>query len=41
LLLKDGAAFRRTIPSILPRGRGAEVFEDINDALASPCRVDG
>jgi hypothetical protein len=45
LLLKDGAAFRRTILLILHRGRlrgrGAEVFEDINDALASPCRVDG
>jgi hypothetical protein len=35
-LLKDGAAFRRTILLTLPRGRlrgrGAEVFEDINDA---------
>jgi hypothetical protein len=38
-LLKDGAAFRRTILLALPRGRlrgrGAEVFEDINDALAA------
>ena len=38
-LLKDGAAFRRTILLTLPRGRlrgrGAEVFEDINDALAA------
>jgi len=42
-LLKDGAAFRRTILSMLPRGRlrgrGAEVFEDINDALAAYMRA--
>jgi len=42
-LLKDGAAFRRTILSTLPRGRlrgrGAEVFEDINDALAAYMRA--
>ncbi len=38
-LLKDGASFRRDILATLPRGRlrgrGAEVFEDINDALAA------
>jgi predicted PurR-regulated permease PerM len=42
-LLKDGAAFRRTILLTLPqgrlRGRGAEVFEDINDALAAYMRA--
>jgi predicted PurR-regulated permease PerM len=42
-LLKDGAAFRRTILLSLPRGRlrgrGAEVFEDINDALAAYMRA--
>ena len=42
-LLKDGAAFRRTILLTLPRGRlrgrGAEVFEDINDALAAYVRA--
>ena len=42
-LLKDGAAFRRDILLALPRGRlrgrGAEVFEDINDALAGT-RID-
>jgi predicted PurR-regulated permease PerM len=42
-LLKDGAAFRRDILSTLPRGRlrgrGAEVFEDINDALAAYMRA--
>lgn len=42
-LLKDGAAFRRTILMTLPhgrlRGRGAEVFEDINDALAAYMRA--
>jgi predicted PurR-regulated permease PerM len=42
-LLKDGAAFRRTILLALPRGRlrgrGAEVFEDINDALAAYMRA--
>src|SRR5690349_23219028 len=42
-LLKDGAAFRRTILLTLPRGRrrgrGAEVFEDINDALAAYMRT--
>jgi predicted PurR-regulated permease PerM len=42
-LLKDGAAFRRTILLTLPRGRlrgrGAEVFEDIHDALAAYMRA--
>jgi predicted PurR-regulated permease PerM len=42
-LLKDGVAFRRTILLTLPRGRlrgrGAEVFEDINDALAAYMRA--
>ena len=42
-LLKDGAAFRRTMLLTLPRGRlrgrGAEVFEDINDALAAYMRA--
>jgi predicted PurR-regulated permease PerM len=42
-LLKDGAAFRRTILMTLPRGRlrgrGAEVFEDINAALAAYMRA--
>src|SRR6185369_1551153 len=42
-LLKDGAAFRRTILMTLPRGRlrgrGAEVVEDINDALAAYMRA--
>jgi predicted PurR-regulated permease PerM len=42
-LLKDGAAFRRDILLALPRGRlrgrGAEVFEDINDALAGYMRA--
>jgi len=41
--LKDGAAFRRTILMTLPRGRlrgrGAEVVEDINDALAAYMRA--
>lgn len=42
-LLKDGAEFRRTMLLTLPRGRlrgrGAEVFEDINDALAAYMRA--
>jgi predicted PurR-regulated permease PerM len=42
-LLKDGAAFRRDILLALPHGRllgrGAEVFEDINDALAGYVRA--
>jgi predicted PurR-regulated permease PerM len=42
-LLKDGAAFRRTMLLALPRGRlrgrGAELFEDINDALAAYMRA--
>jgi predicted PurR-regulated permease PerM len=42
-LLKDGGAFRRNILLTLPRGRlrgrGAEVFEDINDALAAYMRA--
>jgi predicted PurR-regulated permease PerM len=42
-LLKDGAAFRSTILLTLPRGRlrgrGAEVFEEINDALAAYMRA--
>jgi predicted PurR-regulated permease PerM len=42
-LLKDGAAFRRTMLLTLPRGplrgRGAEVAEDINDALAAYMRA--
>jgi predicted PurR-regulated permease PerM len=42
-LLKDGAAFRRTILLTLPRGRlrgrGAELFKDINDALAAYMRA--
>jgi predicted PurR-regulated permease PerM len=42
-LLKDGAAFRRNILLTLPRGRlrgrGAEVFEDVHDALAAYMRA--
>jgi len=42
-LLKDGQSFRRTILLALPRGRlrgrGAEVFEDINDTLAAYMRA--
>src|SRR4029453_8164032 len=42
-LLKDGAAFRRNMLMTLPRGRlrgrGAEVFEDLNDALAAYMRA--
>jgi len=42
-LLKDGKAFRRNILLTLPRGRlrgrGAEVFEDINDTLAAYMRA--
>jgi len=42
-LLKDGESFRRNILLTLPRGRlrgrGAEVFEDINDALAAYMRA--
>jgi predicted PurR-regulated permease PerM len=42
-LLKDGAAFRRTILMTLPRGRlrgrGAEMFADIHDALAAYMRA--
>jgi predicted PurR-regulated permease PerM len=42
-LLKGGAAFRRDILLTLPRGRlrgrGAELFEDINDALAAYMRA--
>ena len=42
-LLKDGAAFRRNLLLTLPRGRlrgrGAELFEDINDALAAYMRA--
>jgi len=42
-LLKDGASFRRTILLMLPsgrlRGRGAEMFEDVNDALAAYMRA--
>src|SRR6187401_1576336 len=42
-LLKDGQAFRRNILLALPRGRlrgrGAEVFEDINDTLAAYMRA--
>jgi predicted PurR-regulated permease PerM len=42
-LLKDGAAFRRDILLTLPRGRlrgrGARLFEDINDALAAYMRA--
>jgi predicted PurR-regulated permease PerM len=42
-LLKDGAAFRGNILLTLPRGpvrgRGAELFEDINDALAAYMRA--
>jgi predicted PurR-regulated permease PerM len=42
-LLKDGAEFRRNILLTLPRGRlrgrGAELFEDINDALAAYMRA--
>ena len=38
-LLKDGKSFRRNILLTLPRGRlrgrGAELFEDINDTLAA------
>jgi predicted PurR-regulated permease PerM len=42
-LLKDGAAFRRSILLTLPRGRlrgrGAEVFQDVNDTLAAYVRA--
>ncbi len=42
-LLKDGYAFRTTMLRALPagrlRGRGAELFEDINDALAAYMRA--
>jgi predicted PurR-regulated permease PerM len=42
-LLKDGAVFRRDILLALPRGRlrgrGADVFGDINDALAGYMRA--
>jgi predicted PurR-regulated permease PerM len=42
-LLKDGNVFRRTMLQTLPpgrlRGRGAELFEDINDALAAYMRA--
>jgi predicted PurR-regulated permease PerM len=42
-LLKDGKAFRRNILLTLPRGRlrgrGAELFEDINDTLAAYMRA--
>jgi predicted PurR-regulated permease PerM len=42
-LLKDGQSFRRNILLALPRGRlrgrGAEVFEDINDTLAAYMRA--
>jgi predicted PurR-regulated permease PerM len=42
-LLKDGEAFRRNILLALPRGRlrgrGAELFEDINDTLAAYMRA--
>ena len=42
-LLKDGATFRRDILLTLPRGRlrgrGAELFQDINDALAAYMRA--
>ena len=42
-LLKDGQSFRRSILLALPRGRlrgrGAEVFEDINDTLAAYMRA--
>ena len=42
-LLKDGAAFRRTVLLTLPhgplRGRGAELFEDVNDTLAAYMRA--
>jgi predicted PurR-regulated permease PerM len=42
-LLKDGQSFRRNILLTLPRGRlrgrGAEVFEDINDTLAAYMRA--
>lgn len=42
-LLKDAAAFRRTVLSTLPRGplrgRGAELFEDVNDTLAAYMRA--
>ena len=42
-LLKDGQAFRRNILLTLPRGRlrgrGAELFEDINDTLAAYMRA--
>jgi predicted PurR-regulated permease PerM len=42
-LLNDGAAFRRNILLTLPRGRlrgrGAELFEDINEALAAYMRA--
>jgi predicted PurR-regulated permease PerM len=42
-LLKDGESFRRNILLTLPRGRlrgrGAELFEDINDTLAAYMRA--
>lgn len=42
-LLKDGAAFRSLMLLTLPRGRlrgrGADLFEDINDALAAYMRA--
>ncbi len=42
-LLKDAEAFRRSILLVLPRGRlrgrGAELFEDINDTLAAYIRA--
>ena len=42
-LLKDGKTFRRNILLALPsgqlRGRGAELFEDINDTLAAYMRA--
>jgi len=42
-LLKDGGTFRRSILLTLPRGRlrgrGAELFEDINDTLAAYMRA--
>jgi len=42
-MLKDGQSFRRNILLTLPRGRlrgrGAEVFEDINDTLAAYMRA--
>jgi predicted PurR-regulated permease PerM len=42
-LLKDGAAFRRTVLLTLPRGplrgRGADLFEDVNDTLSAYMRA--